>query len=87
MGRLNKRKQQLKRLAKARQAHRDKDESRCKEEEEVTMFDNETTVDVDVDALSEDIVWQEKELEFGDVQEFGKDEAEQVRGQLEEMQV
>ncbi len=51
------------------------------------MFDNETTVDVDVDALSEDIVWQEKELEFGDVQEFGKDEAEQVRGQLEEMQV
>jgi hypothetical protein len=87
MGRLNKRKQQLKRLAKARQARRDKDESRCKEEEEVTMFDNETTVDVDVNALSEDVVWQEKELEFEDVQEFGKDEAEQVRGQLEELQV
>jgi len=87
MGRLNKRKQQLKRLAKARQARRDKDESRCKEEEEVTMFDSETTVDVDVDALSEDVVWQEKELEFEDVQEFGKDEAEQVRGQLEELQV
>ncbi len=40
------------------------------------MFDGETTVDVDVDALSEDIVWQEEELEFEDMEELGEDEAE-----------
>jgi hypothetical protein len=51
MGRLNKRKQQLKRLAEARQARRDKDES-GREEEEVIVFDGEMTVDVDVDALA-----------------------------------
>jgi hypothetical protein len=83
MGRLNKQKQQLKRLAKARQARCDKDESRCEEEEE-TMFNNETTVDVDVDTLGEDAVWQ---LKFEDVEEPGKDEAEQAQGQLEELRV
>ncbi len=57
MGRFNKWKQQLKRLTEARQARRDKDESGCEEEEEVTVFDGETTVDVDVDVLSEDAVW------------------------------
>ncbi len=62
VGRLNKRKQQLKRLAKARQARHDKDESGC-EEEEVTVFDGETIVDVDVDALGVAAVWQEEELE------------------------
>jgi len=57
MGRFNKRKQQFKRLAEARQARRDKHESgRKEEEEEVTMFDDETTVDVDVNAFSEDAV-------------------------------
>jgi hypothetical protein len=40
------------------------------------VFDGETTVDVDVDALSEDIVWQEEELEFEDMEELGEDEAE-----------
>jgi hypothetical protein len=79
MGRFNKRKQQLKRLAEARQAHRDKDESGCEEEEEVTMFNSETTVDVDVDALGEDAVWQEEEP--------GEDEVEQVQGWLEELRV
>jgi hypothetical protein len=53
MGRLNKRKQQLKRLAEARQARRDKDEFGRKEEEEVTVFDGKTTVDV----LGEDAIW------------------------------
>jgi hypothetical protein len=38
MGRLNKRKQQLKRLAEARQARHDKDESGHEEEEEVTVL-------------------------------------------------
>jgi len=33
-------------------------------------------VDVYVDALSKDIVWQEEELEFEDVEEHGEDEAE-----------
>jgi hypothetical protein len=61
----------------ARQARCDKDES-GREEEEVTMFDGETTIDVDVDALGEDVVWQEKELEFEDVEEPGEDEEEQV---------
>jgi len=42
-------------LAEARHAHRDKDESGHKEEE-VIVFDGETTVDVDVDALGEDVV-------------------------------
>ncbi len=74
MGRLNKRKQQLKRLAEARRAHCNKDESG--REEEVTVFDGETIVDVDVDALDEDVVWQEEKLEFEDVEEPGKDEAE-----------
>jgi len=88
MGRLNKRKQQLKRLAKARQARRDKDESRCEEEEEVTVFDGETTVDVDVDTLGEDVVWQEEELEFvefEDVEKLGEDETKQAQGWLEEL--
>jgi hypothetical protein len=40
------------------------------------MFDGETIVDVNVDALGEDAVWQEEELEFEDVEEPGKDEAE-----------
>jgi hypothetical protein len=56
MGRLNKRKQQLKRLVEARQARCDKDEF-GREEEEVTVFNGETTVDVDVDTLGEDAVW------------------------------
>ncbi len=74
MGRLNKRKQQLKRLVETRQACRDKDESgREEEEEEVTVFDGETTVDVNVDALGEDFVWQEEELEFEDVEEPSED--------------
>ncbi len=57
MGRLNKRKQQLKRLAEARQASRNKDESGREKEEEVIVFDGETIVDVDVDVLGEDVVW------------------------------
>jgi hypothetical protein len=84
MGRLNKRKQQLKRLAEAKQARHDKDES-GREEEEVTVFDGETTVDVNVDTLGEDVVWQEKELEFEDVEEPNEDEAEQAQGRLEEL--
>jgi len=86
MGRLNKRKQQLKRLAEAKQARHDKDES-GREEEEVTVFDGETTVDVNVDTLGEDVVWQEKELEFEDVEEPNEDEAEQAQGRLEELWV
>jgi hypothetical protein len=78
MGRLNKRKQQLKRLVEARQARRDKDEFRHEEEEEVIVFDGETIIDVDVDALGEDAVWQEEVLEFEDVEELGEDEAEQA---------
>jgi len=76
MGILNKQKPQLKRLVEAKQAHRDKDESGREEEEEVTVFDDETTVDVD--ALGEDAIWQEEELEFEDVEEPGEDEAEQA---------
>ena len=76
MGRLNKRKQHLKRLAEARQACRNKDESGREEEEEVIVFDGETTIDVDVDALGEDTVLQEEELEFEEVEEPGEDEAE-----------
>jgi len=87
MGRLNKQKQQLKRLVEAKHARRDKDESRREEEEEVTMFDGKTTIDVDVDTLGEDTVWQEEELEFEDVEEPGEDEAEQAQGWLEELQV
>ncbi len=77
MGRLNKWKQQLKKLVEAKQACRDKDES-GREEEEVIVFDGETTVDVDIDALGEDAVWQEEEFEFEDVEEPGEDEAEQT---------
>ncbi len=62
-------------MVEARQARCDKDES-GREEEEVTMFDGETTVDVDVDALGEDVVWQEEELEFEDMEEPGEDEEE-----------
>jgi len=80
MGKLNKRKQQLKRLAKAKQARRDKDAFRREEEEEVTMFDGETIVDVDVDTFGEDTIWQEEELEFEDVEEPGEDEAKQAQG-------
>jgi alpha-glucosidase (family GH31 glycosyl hydrolase) len=75
------------------QTHWDKDES-GREEEEVIVFDGETTVDVDVDALGEDVVWQEEELEFEDVEEPGKDEEEpgkdeeeQAQGRLEELQI
>jgi hypothetical protein len=56
MGRLNKRKHQLKRLVEAKHACRDKDES-GREEEEVTVFDDEAIVDVDVDTLGEDAIW------------------------------
>jgi hypothetical protein len=49
------------------------------------VFDSETTVDVDVDALRKDIVWQEEELEFEDVEELGEDEAEQAQRRLEEL--
>ncbi len=56
MGRFNKRKQQLKSLVEARRARHDKDES-GREEEEVIVLDGETTVDVDVDALNEDVIW------------------------------
>jgi hypothetical protein len=87
MGRLNKRKQQLKKLAEARQARRDKYEFGREEEEEVTMFDGETTVDVDIDALHKDTVWQEEELEFEDVEEPGKDEVKLAQGWLEELRV
>ncbi|CAK9211496.1 unnamed protein product [Sphagnum troendelagicum] len=45
------------------------------------------TVDVDVDALGEDTIWQEEELEFEDVEEPGKDKAEQAQGWLEELRV
>jgi hypothetical protein len=76
MGRLNKQKQQLKRLAEAKQAHRNKDESGREEEEEVTVFDGKTTIDVDVDTLGKDAIWQEEELEFEDVEKPGEDEAE-----------
>jgi hypothetical protein len=76
MGRLNKRKQHLKRLVEARQTRHDKDKSGCKEEEEVIVFNGKTTADVDVDALGEDAIWQEEELEFEDVEEHGEDEAE-----------
>jgi len=41
----------------------------------VTVFDDETIVDVDIDALGEDVVWQEEELEFEDVEEPGDDKA------------
>jgi hypothetical protein len=75
MGRLNKRKQQLKKLVEARQARCDKDESGSEEEEEeVIVFDGKMTVDVDT--LGKDVVWQEEELEFEDVEELGEDEAE-----------
>jgi hypothetical protein len=42
----------------------------------VTVFDDETTIDVDVDTLGEDAVWQEEKLEFEDVEEPGEDKAE-----------
>ncbi len=75
MGRLNKRKHQLKRMVEAKHACRDKDES-GREEEAVTVFDDEAIVDVDVDTLGEDAVWQEEKLEFEDVEEPGEDKAE-----------
>jgi hypothetical protein len=87
IGRFNKRKQQFKIMAEARHARRDKDEYGHEEEEEVTVFNGETTVDVDVDALGEDVVWQEEKLEFQDVEEHGEDEAEQAQGRLEELRV
>jgi hypothetical protein len=40
------------------------------------MFDSETTLDVDVDTIGEDVVWQEEELEFEDVEEPGEDKVE-----------
>ncbi len=42
----------------------------------MTVFDGEAIVDVDVDALGEDVVWQEEEFE--DVEEPGEDKAKQV---------
>ncbi len=63
-------------MAEARQARRDKDESGRKEEEEVIVFDDETIVDVDIDTLGEDVVWQEEELEFEDMEEPGEDEVD-----------
>jgi hypothetical protein len=51
------------------------------------MFDDETTIDVDVDTLGEDAVWQEEKLEFEDVEEPGEDKVEQVQGRLEELQI
>jgi hypothetical protein len=42
----------------------------------VIVFDDETTVDVDVNTLGENVIWQEEELEFEDVEELGEDEAE-----------
>jgi len=42
------------------------------------MFDGETTVDVDVDVLDKDAIWQEEKLEFEDVEEPSEDEAEQA---------
>jgi hypothetical protein len=63
-------------LVEARQACCDKDEFGCEEEEEVIVFNGEMTVDVDVDVLGEDVVWQEEGLEFEDVEEPGEDEAE-----------
>jgi hypothetical protein len=53
----------------------------------VIVFDCETTVDVDIDAIGEDAVWQEEELEFEDVEEPGVDEAKQAQGRLEELRV
>jgi hypothetical protein len=35
--------------------------------------------------FGEDVVWQEEELEFEDVEEPGEDEAEQAQGWLEEL--
>jgi hypothetical protein len=61
-------------LAEARQARHDKDESGHEEEEEVTVFDDKIPVDVDIDMLGKDAVWQEEELEFKDVEELGEDE-------------
>jgi hypothetical protein len=40
------------------------------------VFDDETTVDVDVNTLGENVIWQEEELEFEDVEELGEDEVE-----------
>ncbi|CAK9193454.1 unnamed protein product [Sphagnum troendelagicum] len=51
------------------------------------MFDGKTTVDVNVDALGEDVVWQEEELEFEGVEEPSEDEVEQAQGRLEELRV
>jgi hypothetical protein len=51
------------------------------------VFDGETTVDVDIDALGEDVVWQEEELEFEDVEKPDEDEVEQAHGWLEELRV
>ncbi len=51
----------------------------------MTVFNDETTIDVDVDTLGKDAVWQEEKLEFEDVEEPGEDKAEQVQGRLEEL--
>ncbi len=51
------------------------------------MFDGKTTVDVDVDVLGKDTIWQEEELEFEDVEEPDEDEVEQAQGRLEELRV
>jgi len=34
------------------------------------------TIDVDIDVLGKDVVWQEEELEFEDMEELGEDEVE-----------
>ncbi len=69
------------------QAHTTSSSPTLKEEEEVIVFDSKMTVDVDVDALDEDAIWQEEKLEFEDVEELGEDEAEQAQGRLEELRV
>jgi len=51
------------------------------------VFDGKTTVDVDIDTLGEDAIWQEEELESEDVEEPGEDEAEQAQRRLEELRV
>ncbi len=40
----------------------------------MTVFDDKIPVDVDIDMLGKDAVWQEEELEFKDVEEPGEDE-------------
>ncbi|CAM6004355.1 unnamed protein product [Sphagnum balticum] len=59
-------------------ARRDKDESGCEEEEEVTVFDGETTVDVDVDVLSEDAVCNNEDNEQQDTDDNSSENEEEA---------